>query len=276
MHFLSVFALLASASQASAQGGYASTDRFGYSGTVTRYGTQADLLANNNGTSAAFPHRDLGLYFVDNNPGFAGTYPPTAAYFLSAWYLNGGSTPSNQNAGFIQLADDDGGSITSASYSFLDGARTVFNFSATGGNSIYGCSSAVSDCGRLWDGTTQASGGIFHSYSLGFTASGLAAATFNPTTGVYESASDPTSVTGYMNGIFENTSASDPGSNGWYSYSLTIDNTSYAVANGYTDMANSYFAAPEAAVVTPEPASMTLLATGLAGLAFIRRRKNRA
>jgi hypothetical protein len=159
--------------RASAQGGYAASDRFGYSGTVTKYNSLTDLQNNVGGTTSNFPARDLGLYFVNGNTGFAGAFPPIEAEFLSAWYLNNGNTPSNSNVGFIQLADVDGSTLTSQSESWLNADKTAFSFSATGTNSVAGGCNTTADCSRLWDGTNLAGNGSFASYSLGFTATGL-------------------------------------------------------------------------------------------------------
>ena len=115
---------------------------------------------------------------------------------------------------------------------------------------------------------------IFHSYSIGLTANGLAPATFNAITGVWESTSEPSAVSGYMNGVVQNVSVSDPASNGWYTYTLSINATSFAGQNYPGDLTGSVFGS--AVTVTPEPASMMLFATGLVGVAFLRRRKTRS
>lgn len=266
---LAVAAILSPAT-ADAQGGYVSTDRLGYTGTVTRFGSQADALSNTNGTTYAWPQRDLNVYFVDNNAAFSGGLP-SYAYFLNVWWPNGGNTPSNSNNGLIQLADNGGETVTSQSYTWTDNARTSFAFAAAGGNSVYGCSGS-GDCGRLFNGTSMSSAVIFHNYLIALNATGLTPATFNATTGVWESTSEPGSVSGSMSGLVQNVSIGDPGSNGWYTYDLSINGTSFASQNYSNDLGDSVFGS--AVTVTPEPASMMLFATGLVGVAFMRRRKN--
>lgn len=273
---LAVAAILSPVTQADAQGGYLSTDRLGYTGTVTRFGSQADALSNTNGTTYGWPQRDLSVYFVENNAAFSGGLP-SYAYFLNVWWPNGGNTLGNTSNGFIQLADNGGQTVASQSYAWTNTARTSFDFSATGGNSVYGCPALGQpngDCGRLFNGTASSSAVIFHSYSIGLTANGLAPATFNALTGVWESTSEPGSVSGYMNGLVQNVSIADPASNGWYTYNLGINGTSFAGQNYPGDLNPSVFGS--AVTVTPEPASMVLFGTGLLGVAFMRRRKSRS
>lgn len=262
-----------------AQGAYMATDRFGYSGTISRYTSLADALAGINAVSGSpftVPARDLSLYMVAGNAAFGGPTYANSAIFLSNWWANGGNTPSNQNTGFVQMYDVEGGSVTSMNGTWLDAARTMYGFSLTGGNTLPGCTSP-GDCGRLWNvgsslGSAETTAGVFYSYALNFTASGLTSATWNPTTGVYESASDPTAVFGQLTGLFQNTSTTDPSSNGWYKFDLALNMDNWAFQNGYTTPG-----AFGSAQVTPEPASVVLLGTGLIGLlgmGALRRRRS--
>jgi len=145
---LVALAALAPLSQAVAQGGYVASDRFGYSGSVTRYNTLADLQANANGTTFGNPQRDLSLFMINGNAGFAnqfGAIPATESIFLTAWWFSpandGVGNPNNQNTGFLQLYDNDGATLSSMTTQWNDAGRTSFSFSASGSNTIPGCTS---------------------------------------------------------------------------------------------------------------------------------------
>lgn len=272
-----------------AQGFYVSSDRFGYSGTIERYTTLADALAGTNavfGSPFTVPARDLGLYIVGGNPLFGGAEWANAALFLSAWYQNGGNTPSNQNTGFIQMYDTEGGSVTSRSGRWLDAAMTTYGFSLTGGNTLYGgCADGSGDCGRLWNagstlGSATTTAGEFYSYAVNFTAFGLTPAAWDASTLVYLSVSEPTSVSGSLFGIFHNTNPVDLASNGWYKYNLTMNMDNWAYSNFLETQNSEFYASPSyfgATDVVPEPASMILLGTGIIGLfgvGVLRRRRH--
>ena len=143
-----IAAVLFAVAPLAAQGGYVATERFGFAGTITRYGNLSDAQNHTSalGDPATSPQRDLSLYFLDNNAAFAGPgYPPSSAYFLNYWWANNQATPSNDSYGFIQLTDSIGHTINSFSTSF-DASRTTFNFAATGGGSIASSGVAVHRC----------------------------------------------------------------------------------------------------------------------------------
>lgn len=261
---------------------YVWSNRLGYTGTINRFATLGDAQANTNAVSGspfAVPQRDLGLFLVNNNAAFAGAgYPSSAFDFLTAWYLPG--SPFNQNTGFVQISDEDAGSVTSASGLWTNAARTSFQYSATGANTAPNCAPytpfITEDCPRLWNsgsalGSAETTLGVYRSYEFSMQANFLNQAAWNPVTGVFESTADPLSVSGFFRGLFENTSVDDPASRGFYRVNLALNLTSWAAQNNQSG--TSYFGS---ATVVPEPSTYALMAVGLAGLFTVSRRRRRS
>jgi hypothetical protein len=284
---VTVLALVASPASLVAQNGaYLQTDRLGYTGTLARFDNFADWLAGTHPVSVVnVPQRDLALLMIDDNPAFSGAiFPPSAFYFWTFSYANGGNTPSNSNVGIVQIADDDAGSVISADGWWTNPARTEFQYVAKGRFTFPGCPPYTPgmrpDCPLLWNGGPAAgpppdiafgTDGVFTSYAFSLLASGLAPAVWNPAYGVWESISEPTSVQGKFSGMFINTSPDDPARNGFYRVDLTMNMTSYAFEQGW--MLPSVFGS---ARTVPEPSTWALLATGLVGMgAVLRRRRSR-
>jgi hypothetical protein len=274
------------------QESYVYTDRLGYGGeagsTVTRYTTLADALNGVNGVyTNTFPQRDLMLNTQ------VGGGVPFYSYFQTA-ILYGEPSPSISPHGFIQMADFDGTAVTSQSSYWLTDDRTSIQHNVHGENTLPTCGflGDSGDCGWVWsegdvfggpftpaDGTTYL--GSFLFYDVALTAFGLDPAVWNPTWGWYESISHPTSVIGSISGLFH-FDTPDPlydAANGYYVFNINMNMESWGfdTYGGIWDPdnglfgADSYFASSE--TVVPEPATMTLMATGLAGLMASRRRK---
>jgi hypothetical protein len=256
-----------------------STARFGYSGTVTRYNTLADAQSGANATAVGtIVQRDLGIGFFNNIP----AYTANSNYIGTSWnYVSAsaGGTPSNVNAGFIQIGDFDASTITSASASWNAGLDT-FSFSLDGANALASIPGvAVNDYARLWNApaTTGSSGdtaGNFLSYHLDFTASGLAA-TWSASDNTFMSQTDPTAVTGNFNGLFENTSSVGTG---FYTFDLALSLDSWVYDHrtdltGTDQYASSVLATP---TVIPEPATTpALIGLATAGFALWLKRRPR-
>lgn len=250
--------------------GAVSTDRFGYTGVVTRYGSLDDAK---NGSNAVenynIGNRDLSLYIVNDFPG-------STNYNIimgSWWYTTDpsgsagwGNVRGNSGRGFVQLYDD--GSTTVDSFSGKFGGYngtyyTTYTLDLSGSNA------GTSQYSRFW---VDFQGGgadkvLYHNYSLNLTATGLEG---TKTGNLIEANNHPVGVTGTYSGIFENISSTYPQNNGFYTFTLNLDmdNWSYANRDSLTGdpFAKSYFGE-----AVPGPAAVLPFALGL--LAARRRRR---
>lgn len=255
-------------------GGAVSTDRFGYTGTTTRYATLADALAGTNALETiSIGNRDLSLFVVRDLPDY---YDDSTIIMGSWWYTTQGSagygnTRGNTGVGFLQIYEDPNvtGNVTQMAFGGWDGTYwTTYTLSVSGSGADYASSYA-----RFSPFSSNTSDwGVYHSYSLTLTATGLQGVLNG---NVIESFNHPTGVTGTFSGLFENT-GSDPAKQGFYTFQMTLDMENWAFSqNGnldgaYQDNGNifpSYFAQ-----AVPEPFTIGLAAAGL-GLAALRRRK---
>ncbi|MCU0315518.1 MAG: PEP-CTERM sorting domain-containing protein [Fimbriimonadaceae bacterium] len=275
---------------------FAATDLMSYDMTMSRYATLADAQSGTNVVSnhvladaATNNRRDLGTYFVDGVP----TYGSNFAAFLTAWYYttedntnslpkddpagnryySGWGNPNNTNTGFIQMYDDGATTISSMSGVWSTLAPGVANGStfslvATGENAGPGF---ANQSARLWHGGVGGAGsltsGTFINYSISFTASGLTA-NWDPTHNLFVSTNHPVTITGGFKGIFEN-SGSDSSLHGFYVYSGSFNNTSWAFNQGDAALNGDFLESQFGAV--PEPMTLSILALG--ALAAKRRRK---
>jgi len=263
---------------------YVSSDRFGYTGTISRYASVADAQNGVNPTATyAAPQRDLALLAIQDAPGlgFVPANPPSEFSFLTAFFLPGPdgtieSNPNNDPVGFIQIRDVNGSTITSAEGQFLDPNRTTFQLSLTGANALPG---SPGDDARLFNANPShasdklsptLSEGTFLSYALNATFTGLTPAINNGTFFDSTNQTPALSVAGTFTGIFQNTNPVDPTFNGIYRADLTLNNINFAVANGILTPADGGFGA---AVVVPEPTSLALL--GFGGLCLLARSRLR-
>jgi hypothetical protein len=258
---------------AAALAGVISTDRFGYTGTTTRYATLADAQSglNSLGTTS-IGNRDMSLFIVNNQP----TYYGDATIIMGSWWYTTdssgsagyGNTRGNTGVGFLQLYEDPATTQSSMEMGFgnFNGTYyTTFSVALSGSNSNNAYERFSPFTSNVDDH------GVYLSYMLNLTASGLEGQM--GAGGLIEANNQPTGVTGSFTGLFQNTS-SDPNKQGFYTFDMTLDMTNWAFDNagnltGEYKFADSYFSAQ----AVPEPSLMLLLGIGLGAVAIVGWRK---
>lgn len=229
-------ALVIASSHATAQGKsdrfYASSERFGYTGTVSVYDTWADANSGRNPRCSAvvLPQRDGGIFVVKNAPEYWSDYNS----ILTNWWANNGASPSDTNEGFFQLYDDNANAWQNQKASWSRDQNT-FTVTAKGRNATYGSSNAdPKDYARFWNacspaGDGEVTAGTFLRYEYVLVATGLNGV--EGPRGFITNTTDATDYSGYFKGIFHNESLTSPASNGYYVFDIQFNNISWAAEN---------------------------------------------
>jgi hypothetical protein len=227
-------ALVIASSPAATQGNsdrfYASSERFGYTGTVSIYNTWADANSGRNARCSAivWPQRDGGIFVVKNAP----EYYIDSNMILTNWWANNGASPSDTNEGFFQLYDENANAWQNQKASWSRD-RNTFTVTVRGRNATYGSSDPM-DYARLWNacapaGSGEVTKGTFLQYEYVFVATGLNGV--EGPNGFITNTTNASNYSGYFRGIFLNQSLTSPASNGYYVFNLQFNKTSWAAAN---------------------------------------------
>ncbi|HEY3287738.1 MAG TPA: hypothetical protein VGJ96_11540 [Gemmatimonadaceae bacterium] len=210
---------------------YASSERFGYTGSVSVYDTWADAKSGRNArcSDVAWPQRDGALFVVRNAP----EYYIDNNVVLTNWFANDGrANPSNVNEGFAQMADENADTWQNQSAWWSKDLET-FTVTVKGRNATYPSREDPQDYARLWNacgqpGSGEVTRGTFLTYDYELVAIGLSGIE-NPK-GFYRNTKNATDYSGYFRGIFRNESTTSPTSNGYYVFDLRFNNISWAAA----------------------------------------------
>jgi len=217
---------------------YASSDRFGYTGTYAVYQSEADAKAGKNALrSGNWEQRDGSVYMVRNKPDF---WETEYNAFLTNWYAspnaNGAGNPNNKSQGFVQMYDANASNWLNQKGSWSKDLKTFTAF-ASGKDATYPSAANPGQYARLGNagapaGSGESTKGTYLSYEYSITAK-FANPAAKDATGFYKSTGNAVQYSGYFKGIFRNESTSSPASNGYYVVDLTINNQSWSVSNGY-------------------------------------------
>lgn len=232
---LLLIATVPAAAQGNSDRFYASSERFGYTGTVSVYDTWADARSGRNArcSTEVWPQRDGGIFVVKNVPG----YWVNSNMILTNWWANGGHNPNNRNEGFVQLYDENADAWQNQKASWSKDLST-FTVQGKGRNATYGSPANTNpmDYARLWNacapqGSGETTRGTFLEYEYLLIATGLNGV--RGSDGLIKNTTNASNYAGTFRGVFLNQSVTSPQSNGYYVFDLQFNNTSWAATNNH-------------------------------------------
>lgn len=216
----------------------ASSERFGYTGTVSVYATYPQAMAQQNPirSGIAFSQRDGSLYVARAMGGEYGEFNAILTNWFSSPNRDGQGNPNNTNASFFQMYDADASNWQNQKGTWSKDKKS-FTVEGTGKRASYPSVEDPGDFARLWNagapaGSGEATKGTFYSYEYKLTATGLDGR-YDPASKLIKNTKNASGYSGYFRGIFRNESTRHPESNGFYRVELTFNNSSWAVANGF-------------------------------------------
>lgn len=254
------------------------TDRLGYTTTATRYNSLADLQTKTNPIDfVTIGDRDIRIWSnIDtvNDRIFNQIY---GSFFYStdpSGNPGAGNTTGNTGPGFMQIFDDDFSTVDTWRMAFdnFDGTYwTEANLKITGSDDDQAPTPSPA---RFSIYNNDNDIGIFHSYNLDVTVTGLEGLEAAPD--LILATNHPTGVTGTLKAVFQLTeNNTSPADQGFYDIEMTFNMNNWAWDNREdltypeSGFAGSFFLAPP----VPEPATIGLLSVlGMAGLLVLRRR----
>lgn len=210
---------------------YASSERFGYLGTVSVYNTLKDAKSGKNArcSDQVWPQRDGGIFAVKGAP----EYFVDSNEILTNWWANNGASPSDTNEGFFQLYDENADTWQNQKASWSHD-RNTFTLKVKGRNATYVSKADPRDYARLWNacavqGSGETTRGTFLTYDYKLVATGLHGV--EGPEDFIKNTTNASDYRGHFRGIFRNESVESPASNGYYVFDLQFNNISWAAAN---------------------------------------------